>query len=131
MLIWLLLTACSVTPEGSTDKYDFVNLWMEIVEAPSIVEEYEGTCGRFRDDGVFHLIVDGEPEVFGYCIDEDLLIQIDEVTLAVTSDDGVHWDALASWNGLTSDGLLRLSCDDEQWLEPLTLCEARFLLACP
>lgn len=131
MLTWLLLTACIVTPQGSTGKYDFVNLWLEVEEAPRIAEEYEGACGRFRDDGFVQMVSEGELALSEYCLDENLLIQIDEVTIEVTSEDGVCWDALIGWNGMTSDGLLVVSCESEQELEPLTLLEAQPLLACP
>jgi len=130
MLIWLLV-ACIVTPENSTGKYDFINLWLEVEEAPAVIQSYEGVCGRFRDDGMVEMLFEDGVVLSEYCLDENLLIQTDGVIIEITSDDGVCWDALVDWNGLTGEALLVASCDEEQGREPLTLNEARLLLACP
>ena len=130
-MVLLLTAGCSLTPGSSTGKYDFVNVWLEIEDAPTILEEYEGACGQFKDNGIAELIAEGEPEYFGYCVDKDLLLQMEEVTLQVTSDNGIRWDAIAVWGALSSEGLLVAGCDDERDLEPMTLTEAQPLLACP
>ena len=130
-MVLLLTAGCSLTPRGSTGKYDFVNVWLEIEDAPTMLQEYEGACGQFKDNGTGELIVEGKPEYFEYCVDGDLLVQLGEVALEVTSDDGVSWDTIAVWGALSSEGLLVAGCNDERDLEPMTLTEAQPLLACP
>lgn len=110
MIALLLMASCSVIVPAGASKYNVIDTWLEPQESESsaLAALLDGPmCMNFRSNGELHIVgVDG-PRVSGnYCVSDDLGLIVDQqVTVYITSEDGVDYNIVLKWNGLPMQGL--------------------------
>lgn len=126
----LSLLSCLPPLTAQSQDYDFINEWWFVKDTPDIGDEYRGECIRFMDNGEVWLSSDDGLEVKEYCIDQEYIFQVEDVSFFFSTEDGNLWDIYAQYSIFNFEGTLEGTCDREQEKEPLSIGEAQYSLAC-